>query len=213
MPTFSQLRVVGQPASEPVSLAIAKRHLRVDSDYDDTLITFYLAAAREWVENYLGRALISQQMEWTMSSVPFTGTTSFVGLPSPIQINPMWYPWPGGLNAPIDLPRAPIISVDRIDYGRWGQIDTTLANTAYQTDPTLGRVRILSGSVPGNSDHVVFVFTAGYSFDGTSVPQSIISGLLLILGHLYENRGDVDAEMPKSAMFLLSMHRRLTFGG
>ena len=42
--------LTAQPNSEPVSLAQAKLHLKVDNTNDDTLITTLIQAAREWAD-------------------------------------------------------------------------------------------------------------------------------------------------------------------
>ena len=124
MPVFSSLSVVTAPAQEPVTVAVARKHLRVDHLDDDDIIAMYLTSAREWIENFLGRVLMPQQLLWVTANAPYAGSAPFIGLPYPIQINPLWYPWPDALNAPISLPRAPIISVDRVSYGAWGAPDT-----------------------------------------------------------------------------------------
>jgi len=41
-----------------VTLTLAKSHLRVDGDAEDTLIGTYLAAAQAWVENVTGKKLV-----------------------------------------------------------------------------------------------------------------------------------------------------------
>lgn len=201
------------PAIEPVTLVLAKKHLRIDYAEDDDLVALYLASARDWIEDYLGKALIAQQYTYTASDTPFLGATPYVALPFPLQINPLWFPWPNSLQQPFELPRAPIISIDSVGFGTWGQFDQVVPTTLYQTDPTLGRIRMLQGAVPGNSDHLIVNFTAGYSYDGTGIPRSIITALLMLLAHIYENRGDTAEDMPVAAMHLLTMHRRITFGG
>ena len=50
------------PAVEPLTVAEAKLHLRVDISDDDTYIGTLITAAREWVENYLDRTLITTQL-------------------------------------------------------------------------------------------------------------------------------------------------------
>lgn len=40
-----------------VSLDLAKQHLRVDEDDEDSLVEIYLSAAKAWVENYTGKLL------------------------------------------------------------------------------------------------------------------------------------------------------------
>jgi len=116
------------------------------------------------------------------------------------------------MNYPHELPRAPVQSVDQISYGVWGSPDTVMDPSLYQLDVGLGRVRFLAGAFPSPHDHIATLFTAGYGPTGQSVPQSIVAGILMLLGTLYENRGDTAAEMPVAAKALLTMHRRVGFG-
>ena len=52
--------LITPPALEPVALADAKAHLRLDTDDDDELITAAIAAARVHVEAMTRRCLIEQ---------------------------------------------------------------------------------------------------------------------------------------------------------
>src|SRR3546814_4946835 len=48
--------------AEPVTLALAKAHCRIDpsdTDHDEVLAT-YIQAAREWVEDFTGLVLVSR---------------------------------------------------------------------------------------------------------------------------------------------------------
>ena len=47
------------PAVEPVTVAEAKAHLRVDISDDDTYIGTLITAAREWCEEYLDRSALN----------------------------------------------------------------------------------------------------------------------------------------------------------
>lgn len=55
-----QATLIAGPAAEPLTLAQAKNHLRVDASEDDALITALLVAAREQAEFLLGQRLVTQ---------------------------------------------------------------------------------------------------------------------------------------------------------
>lgn len=215
MPVLSRLQPLNAPDAEPITLDLAKRHLRLDNDDDDELLPVYIAGARAWAEDYLGRALATQQFMWTIHQEQYAGAYPYLALPFPVTVYPLWYPWPEITQGAIDVPRAPLISVDSVGYGV-GSTETTLTSDKYSLDPVLGRVRIKGGSVPSASDHLSFKFTAGYP---GVIPPGVKAALLMLTALLYENRGD-QAEtsdafgvIPNAARMLLTPHRRVTFGG
>lgn len=64
------LQLVTPPAGEPVSLAEAKQHLRVDGDDDDLLIGSLIAAARQAAETQTGRQLITARWKLVLDAFP-----------------------------------------------------------------------------------------------------------------------------------------------
>ena len=58
------LTLTTPPAVEPVTLAEAKAHLKIDTTDDDALITALIPAARARAEWHTGRALVTQG--WTL---------------------------------------------------------------------------------------------------------------------------------------------------
>jgi uncharacterized phiE125 gp8 family phage protein len=58
------------PASEPVTLAEAKAHARIQHNRDDTAISALILAARQWAEQATGRALVSQSWTATLDVWP-----------------------------------------------------------------------------------------------------------------------------------------------
>lgn len=59
-----------EPELEPVTLAEMRQHLRIFADItsDDDQISALITAAREWVEDYTGRALVDQTWRLTVDA-------------------------------------------------------------------------------------------------------------------------------------------------
>lgn len=175
------LSLLTAPAEEPVSLAEAKCHLRVEHADDDVLITALIATAREQAEHRTGRALVSQQWRLTLDT------------------------WPV---ASIELPRPRLISVDAISHLDAAGARQTLDTAAYQViaDTLVGSVQPAYGGAwpacretPGS---IRVDFTAGYG-SAADVPQAIKAWMLLALATWYAQRealitGISVAELPRA---------------
>ena len=61
-----RLRLKTPPSVEPVSLEEAKNYLKVETADDDTLISSLIKSARELIERYLRKALITQTWEMVL---------------------------------------------------------------------------------------------------------------------------------------------------
>jgi uncharacterized phiE125 gp8 family phage protein len=85
------LKIVTPPATTPVSLVDAKKHLRVDFPDDDDLIKAYVAAATQYVDGprgFLGRALIDQTWDYFVDSPPLVGFWDCAS-PLPLPLPPL----------------------------------------------------------------------------------------------------------------------------
>jgi uncharacterized phiE125 gp8 family phage protein len=184
MKRYRSLKRTSAPAVEPVTLSEAKAHCRVDATADDALIQSYITTAREWVEDYIDRALVTQQLVMRLDAFPLE----------------------------IELPRPPMIASGTatavtITYvtGEAGGT-ATLSASEYRVDrdSTPGVIRTLyGGSWPSHlldANSVTVSWWAGYG-DAASVPQRVKSALLMCVHELYEKRGD--GQMPAAAMRLL----------
>lgn len=191
------------PTVEPLSSTEAKLHLKIDpaDTTDDTLVTALIKAAREMAENYTGRALINQTWEYSFSDWPH-------------YIDP--------LHNYIELMPSQLSSITSITYKDVNGATQTLASTGYEADTynLPGRVCLKFGKVWPVAQYIqnaiLITFVAGYGTDGTSVPGPIKSAILLIIGHLYENREDVIIgrqvnDLPKGAEYLLNPYRVIQF--
>ena len=179
------LTLVTAPAAEPVSLAEAKAHLRVETADDDSLITALITAAREAAEAHMRRALVTQT--WRLSLDRF-----------PAAPQPWWDGVRQGADMPgdgsvIELPRPPLVSVTSVTAYDDADNPTVASAASYyvDSDNEPGRVVLRSGKTwpvtvrVANGVEVLFV--AGYGAAG-AVPQAIRQGMLMLIGHLYENR-------------------------
>ena len=177
------LTQLSPPAAEPLTLADAKPHLRVDADIteDDGLIAALIVTARQQAEHRTGRALVTQQ--WRLGLDRFADDS-------------------------LELPLPKLQSVQSVTYLDADGVRQTLAGAEYDvvTDELVGRLLPAFGKTwpdcrirPGS---VQVSYTCGYG-DASDVPQSIKAWMLLAIGAWYENRealtsGKPVAELPRS---------------
>ncbi len=173
------LKLVFPPPIEPVTLAEAKAHLRLDTDVDDSYVSALITAARERVELFLRRALITQTFEYTLDQFPanryMIHTTSL-----------------------INLPRPPLLSVAWIKYVDTAGSQQLLPPEAYVVDASsseMGRVALAWNQfwpiTRWSINSVVIRFVAGYGEAAEDVPRAIRHGILIEISSLYENREDI----------------------
>jgi uncharacterized phiE125 gp8 family phage protein len=176
------------PASEPVSRAEAKVHLRVDTSFtdDDLLIDALITAARQFAEQETDRSFITQTWKYTMDCLPGSH-----GYPAPSWGDEFTIPG----NA-IVLTKGPIQSISSITYLDTGGVTQTMPSTDYIADlsgpaaritPVFGKIwpiaqfQIASAAV---------TFVAGYG-GAAAVPNGIKQWMLLRIGAMYENREEI----------------------
>lgn len=161
------------PAVEPVTLAEAKAHCRVDSSADDTYISTLIQVAREYVEERLDMTLITTVWQ------------------ARYDVFPTWE---------LLLPRPPMqnqtVTVTyRTEAGT--SVTMTSAANAFQIDhmTTPGRIYPLYNgvwpAVRGDENSVIVQWTAGYGAAGSSVPSTIRHACLLLIAHWYGTREPV----------------------
>lgn len=174
MGQYQTLRVATPPAVEPVTLSEAKAHCRVDSSDDDAYIATLITAAREWVESYLDRALITQQLVMTLEELP----------------------------EEIYLPRPPMATQGTatalsVTYTAPEGTTATLSSATYRVSryETPGEITPIYGTTfPANLEDenaVTVTWWAGYGSSGTAVPAAIRHAILMLVGHWYEARSGV----------------------
>ncbi|MDE2342923.1 MAG: head-tail connector protein [Betaproteobacteria bacterium] len=160
---YTALQTVIPPAVEPVSLQAAKAHLRVDQDNDDTLISALITSARMMIEEWSGRALISQALTWTMSQAVPSGALPL--LPLPLLVLPILLTAPQVMNKPLQLPRAPVAAVSGVVWTDTNENQFALvAGSDYFVDTALepARLRMTWLTIPRFLENLQVSFIAGY---------------------------------------------------
>lgn len=198
------------PTSEPVTLADAKAHLRVDITEDDDLIDSLIVAARDYVERRSGLSLVTQTWKLYLDRWPRAAFE--------------FWPWPAP-GSTILLPRHPVQSVTSLQWLDAGGTTNTVAGSDYSLDVASrpARIRPVVGkSWPATSlapqGGVVVAFVAGFA-SAALVPATLRQAMLLLIGTWYRSREDeqVDRqirsiELAKGLDALLGLHMPMLVG-
>lgn len=178
---MSVLLVTG-PTEEPVPLAAAKRHLRVDYSEDDELIQDQLIAVREYSETATNRAFVTQTWKYVLDAFP--------------AVPPGALSWQAGY-AEFRVPFPPLQSVTSISWLDATGTPTVISASDYAVDTTEEPARValnLGKAWPSSSLQAIagvqMIFVAGWPTPAR-VPQSIKQMIKLALGSYYQNREDV----------------------
>lgn len=146
------LNLITPPSREPLSLALAKSHLKLDSTFtdDDNLIQGLITAARRYCEGFQNRAYLEQTWDLWLDDFP-SGKY-------------------------IDIPLPPLQSVTSIKYYDTDDTESTMDTDDYDVDVKgyVGRVVLkYSKSWPSTvlrpSNGVVIRFVAGYETYSSTV--------------------------------------------
>lgn len=183
-------RVITPPAViEPITTDDARLHLRLGDDEigNDALIAASITAAREYAEHYTGRSLAAKTLEMALDAFPSWGGEIELDMPPVTEVTSIKYDDTAGVEQTLS-PSAWRFS----DYGEAPRRVTPAYGTCWpSTRCQRNAVRIL--------------YTVG-----ASCPQVAKNAILLIVGHLFENRQEVLAgtglsatQVPMGAMALL----------
>jgi hypothetical protein len=206
------LKQTAAPASEPVTRAEAKLWTRLSITDDDAIIDSLITAARQWCEDYTGRAFVTQSWRLTLDQFPGVG---LVARPmATAAVWPGWWDWPAFWDL-VRLPKAPLVSIDSVQYvdslGATQTIDPSLYQADTESEP--GRLRpSYSQTWPAPRLQLASVrvtYTCGYGA-AAAVPEGVKTAIKMLLGAWYENReaiGDKPmTESPMAVRALLDQH-------
>ena len=173
--SFIRVAITG---TEPVSLADAKLHCRVDHADDDLKLTLNIRSAREMAENILRRRIVTQTVDLVYDGAG-TGMLYLDGM--------------GESN----------LSIVSVTYRNELNTEITLAPTDYEIVFRGGAfLRIkenVSLKLSGDYPRIVVRATAGW---GNDTPATVRDFILLIVESLYVNRGaHTDGALGVNPMF------------
>lgn len=177
--------VLVTPAAQlPVTLDEFKDHLKIDGTNEDDILTAYLTASTEVVQELQWRQLVNATYELRIDSFGFS-------------------------NSRITLPKAPLQSIESIKYvDPNGDVQTLAAD---QYDVTVVSSNDYGSVAPSFSNswpsirsekHAVRInFVGGYGTK-TDVPDTTKAAIKILGAHLYETReelivGQIITEVPK----------------
>ncbi|MFN7019876.1 MAG: head-tail connector protein [Phycisphaerales bacterium] len=176
MQLLTALEPVTPPAAEPVSVAEARLHLRIDTFDDDAWLNTSISAARRAYETLAERSLIHQTLRYRLSRFPADGDD---GTDEALAIV---------------LPIARLSSVTSITYVDPAGATQTLPGSDYLVDasgqpgrvtPAYGKAWPACREQPGS---VSVTFVAGDGASASDVDPRDKQAVLMLVGHWYRNR-------------------------
>lgn len=194
-----KLKVISESTLEPITLAEARLHLRLDADGspashpDDSLVLTLITVARQHAELYLGQSIAQKTLEVALDE------------------------FPDSINQAISLEMWPVNNVTAFTYV--DPDDVTQNFTEYTLDtyakPSLVYPNEQWPAAKKVTNAIKITFNAGYTDSFSPNPYPLPAGvkqaMLLMIGHLYQNRESVTEgqmyEMPMGVTALLTPYR------
>ncbi len=173
------LQMTSGPAIEPITLAEAKAHLRVDGTDEDQLISSLILTSRLHIEAALGLALITQSWRLLLDKWPKTGE--------------------------VRMPLRPLQAISDVKVYDTSGTPSQVSTGNYVADVTGNPGRLVATGlglpIPGQkANGIEIAFTAGYGDAQTDVPAPIRQALLMLVAHWYEHRDPVEIGTPGVAI-------------
>lgn len=189
------LVVITAPSVEPVTLAELKTHCRVDHDDDNAYLASAITAARQHVERFTGKTLVSTTYDLLYDEFP---------------------------SGPLEIPRGPLQSVTGVYYiDATTGLEVTLAADKYEVDTASDPGWIAPGADgwPDAKETINAVrvrFVAGYGATASDEPAPLGFAIMQLAAHWYERReavgyGDTGQATPSGADDILREHREWRF--
>ena len=193
-------QITVQPATEPITTAQAKTHLKIEISDDDTYIDTLISSARKYCEQYTNRVFITQT--WRQNEDNWSN--------------------------PIKLKVNPVVSLTSLKYYDTNESQQTITDLPanFQKDFNSDVAKIYEGltvafpSLGCTVNPIEIITVCGYGA-ASDVPEDIKHAIKIMVSYLYENREmvnvpiasmGVSTPLPKTVQHLLNPYRILNFG-
>lgn len=162
---YRALSRITDAASEPITTADAKDHLRVTTSDDDAYIDALISVARNYVETITGRSMLEQTWVASFDSTEFSC---------------------------LYLPRPPLIAVTLVKYrdtvdGTLQTADSSTYEVNSMEEPAVVKFEELPEYDATKQNPLQVTFTSGHS----TVPRELIHAMKLLISHWYRTRSSV----------------------
>lgn len=181
--------LVTVPAIEPVTLAEVKSQRNITDLDHDIELTRLIKPARQYVENYTGRALITQTWDLFLDEFP----------------------------SQIEIPYPKLQSVTTVKYTDTSGVQQTLSDTLYTVNTNAEPGYVVPAYLEDWPDirvvpeAVEIRFVCGYGTAVTDVPEDLRHAIFLLIATWSENTEDVQPfnmnSIPFGIKALLDPHR------
>lgn len=156
------LKVLEQSVHYPVTLDAVKTHLRIEQSYDDDYLLHLIETATQYVENYTNRSLLLKKVQYIGQAKQNSD---------------------GGYS--LNLPGGRVQEILSI-YAVFDHTHRRLIKRFYMCDEDRHPKVILYSQ----SDIYDVTYTCGYGDHSSQIPAPLRHAILLVIGDLYENRGN-----------------------
>lgn len=171
---------------EVVTVEEQKSFMKIDIDDEDSIIEQMISAATKRIEEYCRISILTQK----------------------------WNVYYNSLSDKMELPRAPLQSIDNFyyyddDYSQNDMDENLYKVFTFEGVAIPGYIRRLKNqswpTYTTNGDGIKIEFTSGFGDDSSDVPPDIVMAVFLIVSFWFENRES--QEMPIEAINLIEKYK------
>lgn len=192
-----RVQTIDIPAHTAILLDEVKDHLRIDGAEEDAALGALVAAATSVIESHLDLALVNRTVKLHLNH--------WVGPGNSDAEAPWWNGVADGAISMVQpetyhvaLPVKPLQSISAVEITVAGGSTVEWGADNYYLKPGLTPALVRkygrAWPVPGIAvDGIKITAVAGFGPDWNHVPASLRQALLMLVTHLYYNRGDAEA--------------------